>query len=99
MKTSTLALALLAVSAGAAGVAVSAQTPVEAASNQTWIHAGRVIAIPGQAPRGATTIVVQDGRIAAMHDGCCQSNAKPSPLVRRGLCDRSASSGIDSHRT
>jgi len=69
MKTSTLALALLAVSAGAAGVAVSAQTPVEAASNQTWIHAGRVIAIPGQAPRGATTIVVQDGRIAAMHDG------------------------------
>lgn len=69
MKTSTLALALLAVSAGAAGVAVSAQTPVEAASNQIWIHAGRVIAIPGQAPRGATTIVVQDGRIAAMHDG------------------------------
>lgn len=69
MKTATLALALLAVSAGAAGAAVSAQTPVEAVSNQTWIHAGRVIAIPGQAPRGATTIVVQDGRIAAMHDG------------------------------
>lgn len=69
MKTSTLALALLTVSAGAVGVAVSAQTPVEAASTQTWIHAGRVIAIPGQAPRGATTIVVQDGRIAAMHDG------------------------------
>ncbi len=69
MKTSTLALALLAASAGAVGVAVSAEAPIEAASTQTWIYAGRVIAVPGQAPRGATTIVVQDGRIAALHDG------------------------------
>lgn len=69
MKTTTLALALLATSAGIVGVAVNAQAPAEAASTQVWIHAGRVIAVPGQAPRGATTIVVQDGRIAALHDG------------------------------
>ena len=35
----------------------------------TYIHAGRVIAIPGQAPRGATTIVVEAGRITGMRDG------------------------------
>ena len=69
MKPTTLALALLASTGAVAAVAVSAQAPTEATSTQTWIHAGRVIAVPGQAPRGATTIVVQDGRIAALHDG------------------------------
>lgn len=69
MKTSTLAIALLASTASLAAVAVGAQAPAEASSSQVWIHAGRVIAIPGEAPRGATTIVVQDGRIAALHDG------------------------------
>lgn len=68
MNSRLIALALLASSA-AIGVAVNAQAPTAAVSSQTWIHAGRVIAIPGQAPRGATTIVVQDGRIAALHDG------------------------------
>ena len=69
MKTSTLAIALLASTTGLAAVAVGAQAPAEASSSQVWIHAGRVIAIPGEVPRGATTIVVQDGRIAAIHDG------------------------------
>ncbi|MFN3517755.1 MAG: amidohydrolase family protein [Novosphingobium sp.] len=69
MKTSTLAIALLASSAALAAVAVGAQAPAAASSSQVWIHAGRVIAIAGEAPRGATTIVVQDGRIAAIHDG------------------------------
>lgn len=68
MKTTTLACALLAATAGLATVAVQAETTA-ATSTQTWIHAGRVIAVPGQAPRGATTIVVVDGRIAALHDG------------------------------
>lgn len=68
MKTTTLACALLAATAGFATVAVQAETTA-ATSTQTWIHAGRVIAVPGQAPRGATTIVVVDGRIAALHDG------------------------------
>ncbi|HEX4846924.1 MAG TPA: hypothetical protein VFV30_02165, partial [Novosphingobium sp.] len=69
MKSSTLALALLASTAGLAAVAVSAQAPAEAVSTQTWIYAGRVIAVPGQPARGATTIVVQDGRIQALHQG------------------------------
>ena len=35
----------------------------------TYIHAGRVIAVPGQTPRGATTIVVDEGKIVAVQDG------------------------------
>lgn len=35
----------------------------------TYIYAGRVIAVPGQTPRGATTIVVDEGKIVAVQDG------------------------------
>ena len=95
MKRSTLALALLASTTGIAAAAVSAQAPSELASTQTWIHAGRVIAIPGQAPRGATTIVVQDGRIAALHDGYLPA---PAGVKVIDLKSRTVLPGlIDSH--
>ncbi|MEN9925201.1 MAG: hypothetical protein RL268_1327 [Pseudomonadota bacterium] len=95
MKTTTLALALLAASAGIVGVAVNAQAPAEAASTQVWIHAGRVIAVPGQAPRGATTIVVQDGRIAALHDGFLPAPAGARVIDLKG---RTVLPGlVDSH--
>ena len=95
MKRSTLALALLASTTGIAAAAVSAQAPSELASTQTWIHAGRVIAIPGQAPRGATTIVVQDGRIAALHDGYLPAPAGAKVIDLKG---RTVLPGlIDSH--
>ena len=95
MKTTTLALALLATSAGIVGVAVNAQAPAEAASTQVWIHAGRVIAVPGQAPRGATTIVVQDGRIAALHDGLLPAPAGARVIDLKG---RTVLPGlVDSH--
>jgi imidazolonepropionase-like amidohydrolase len=94
MKPSTLALALLASSAGIAA-AVNAQAPSELTSTQTWIHAGRVIAVPGQAPRGATTIVVQDGRIAALHDGYLPAPAGAKVIDLKG---RTVLPGlIDSH--
>jgi imidazolonepropionase-like amidohydrolase len=35
----------------------------------TYIHAGRLLAEPGEAPRGPTTIVVQDGRVAELLEG------------------------------
>ena len=35
----------------------------------TYIHAGRLIAIPGQPPRGPSTIVVDNGRIVSVTDG------------------------------
>ena len=38
-------------------------TLADSASHPARLHAH----VPGQAPRGASTIVVQDGRIAAVH--------------------------------
>jgi imidazolonepropionase-like amidohydrolase len=35
----------------------------------TYIHAGRVIAVPGKPPRGPATIVVENGRIVSITDG------------------------------
>jgi imidazolonepropionase-like amidohydrolase len=53
------ALALLASASG------SAQTSAPA----VYIHAGALLDRPGQAPRGASTIIVRDGRIEAVRDG------------------------------
>ena len=36
---------------------------------QTYIHAGRLIAVPGQAVRGPSTIVVENGRIVSVTGG------------------------------
>lgn len=43
--------------------------PASAASKVSYIHAGQVLAVPGEAPRGNTTIIVRDGRIAELRDG------------------------------
>lgn len=40
-----------------------------APANETWVHAGRLLDRPGKAPRGASTIVIRDGRIAEIRDG------------------------------
>ena len=40
-----------------------------AAAAPTYIHAGRLIAVPGQTVRGPSTIVVDGGRIIAVRDG------------------------------
>ena len=59
-----VAAAVLAVSSLA--VAASAQAP---AGEVTYIHAGRLLDRPGEAPRGPSTIVVQDGKVAQVLDG------------------------------
>ncbi|WP_315763568.1 amidohydrolase family protein [Sphingomonas sp. Y38-1Y] len=43
--------------------------PVPPPSVTTYILAGRVIDRPGRPPRGATTIVVRDGKVAELIDG------------------------------
>ena len=58
MITRLLIAALL-----AAGLASQAQ------AEQTFIHAGRLIAIPGEAVHGPSTIIVDNGRIVSVHDG------------------------------
>ncbi|MEO5972326.1 MAG: amidohydrolase family protein [Sphingomicrobium sp.] len=57
MKWSALASSALAMASGAAFAA------------STYIHAGRVIAVPGQPVRGASTIIVDGDRIVEIRDG------------------------------
>jgi imidazolonepropionase-like amidohydrolase len=61
----------------------------------TYIHAGTLIAIPGQAPRGASTIVVDDGRIVSVQDGFVTA---PADAATIDLRDKTVLPGlIDSH--
>lgn len=61
----------------------------------TYIHAGRVIAVPGQTPRGATTIVVDEGKIVAVQDGYTPA---PADAATIDLKSRTVLPGlIDSH--
>ena len=66
MKTMIAAVAL----AGAAPalLAQTAPAPVPGAK-VTYIHAGQLLDRPGERPRGNSTIVVRDGRIAEVRDG------------------------------
>ena len=59
MKRTILAAAIL-----LAGTPLSAQSV-----GTTYIHAGRLLDQPGQAPRGPSTIVVRDGKVAEVRDG------------------------------
>ena len=44
-----------------------AATPL--AAQTTYIHAGRLLADPAQAPRGPSTIIIRDGKVAEVRDG------------------------------
>ena len=55
--------------AGLAGLVASLFLASAAAAAPTYIHAGRLIAVPGQAVRGPSTIIVDGGRIRAVQDG------------------------------
>ena len=50
------------------GLSVLASAQAAAAA-PTYIHAGRLIAVPGQAVRGPSTIIVDNGRIVSVTDG------------------------------
>ena len=66
-RSIALALALAAATPAVAQVP-SATTPA-AAPKVTYIHAGQLLATPGQPPRGTSTIVVRGGKIAEVRDG------------------------------
>lgn len=58
----------------AATAALLAATPLAAqtatpAPKVKFIHAGALLAKPGEAPRGASTIVVRDGKVAEVREG------------------------------
>jgi imidazolonepropionase-like amidohydrolase len=69
MKRLMIAAALA--SAATAGIATAqpAATASAPAATITYIQAGAVLDRPGERPRGATTIIVRDGKIAELRDG------------------------------
>lgn len=50
----------------------------------TYIHAGRLIAVPGQTPLGASTIVVDNGRIISVQQGHAAPPAGATSVDLRG---------------
>ncbi|MFL9842344.1 amidohydrolase family protein [Sphingomonas sp. ST-64] len=55
-----------------AATPLAAQEPTSAppaAATIKYIHAGTLLATPGEAPRGASTIIVRDGKIVEIRDG------------------------------
>ncbi|MGB7654672.1 MAG: amidohydrolase family protein, partial [Novosphingobium sp.] len=44
-------------------------------STTTYIHAGRLLDRPGQQPRGPSTIIVRDGKVAEIRDGYIEPEA------------------------
>jgi imidazolonepropionase-like amidohydrolase len=72
----TRALAFVVISFAAA--AATAQAPPDTV---VLIHAGRLLDRPGQQPRGASTIVVRNGRIEAIRDGFATSDGFANATV------------------
>ncbi|MXO75705.1 amidohydrolase family protein [Altererythrobacter aerius] len=64
MKTWVLA-ALAAVSP----IAVAHAQEVQDGTGVTYIHAGRLLDRPGEAPRGPSTVIVRGGKVAEVRDG------------------------------
>jgi imidazolonepropionase-like amidohydrolase len=66
-----------------------------AAAETIYIHAGRLLDVPGKAPRGPSTIIVKDGRIDQLRDSHL---APPAGAQLIDLRDRFVLPGlIDSH--
>ncbi len=51
------------------GLLASAPVIAQTSAPAVYIHAGALLDRPGQAPRGASTIIVREGRVEAVRDG------------------------------
>ena len=78
------------------GAALAALTAAGATAAPTYIHAGRLIAVPGQAVRGPSTVVIDQGRIVSVQDGYVSPTEAGAAVV--DLKDKTVLPGlIDSH--
>jgi imidazolonepropionase-like amidohydrolase len=55
--------------AATVGLLASAPVVPQTSAPAVYIHAGALLDRPGQAPRGASTIIVREGRVEAVRDG------------------------------
>ncbi|MCL6699443.1 amidohydrolase family protein [Sphingomonas sp. NSE70-1] len=78
------------------GAVVAALAATGANGAPTYVHAGRLIAVPGQAVRGPSTVVVDQGRIVSVQDGYVAPTEAGTAVV--DLKDKTVLPGlIDSH--
>jgi imidazolonepropionase-like amidohydrolase len=85
-------LCLLALALATAGAA--AQT---ASDTMVVVHAGRLLDRPGQVPRGASTVVIRNGKVEAIRDGFADAGGFPGAQII-DLRDKFVLPGlIDSH--
>lgn len=89
----SLAVALLLATVASAGPAIAQSDPAPA--RDAFIHVGRLLDRPGKPPRGPSTIVVRDGKIAEVLDGFV-SPRHAGPII--DLSDKFVLPGlIDAH--
>ena len=78
-----------------AAVLLAGTAHAQTAQVDRYIHAGKLIDRPGQAPRGASTIAVKGGKVVGVYDGYVAPLGE-APVV--DLKDRTVLPGlIDSH--
>jgi imidazolonepropionase-like amidohydrolase len=76
--------------------ALAALMAAGATAAPTYVHAGRLMAVPGQAVRGPSTVIVDQGRIIAVRDGHVAPTEAGADLI--DLKDKTVLPGlIDSH--
>lgn len=76
-------------------LAAALLSATSAAAAPIYIHAGRLIAVPGQPARGPSTVVVDEGKIVSVQDGFVPA---PDGTAAIDLRTRTVLPGlIDSH--
>jgi imidazolonepropionase-like amidohydrolase len=61
--------ALMALALCGASMAAAQTPPASAPGKVTYIHAGQLLDRPGERPRGNSTVIVRDGKVAEVRDG------------------------------
>jgi imidazolonepropionase-like amidohydrolase len=61
--------ALMALALCGASMAAAQAPPASAPVKVTYIHAGQLLDRPGERPRGNSTVIVRDGKVAEVRDG------------------------------
>jgi len=64
-----------------AGTALAQEGATPPSGSITLVQAGRLLDRPGQAARGASTVVIRDGRVVEVRDGIVGADAFPGAEV------------------
>ncbi len=65
----------------AAAVAIASAMTLPALAETVYVQAGKVLAVPGEAPLGQTTIVITDGKIVSLEPGLKAPKDKSARVI------------------